>query len=132
MNAVELTDLTKHYGDFTLDRVSLSLPEGCVMGLVGENGGGKTTLIKLLLGMLRKDGGTVRVLAAIWIQTAAPSRKNWAWCWTRQVFPSASPRGRRAGSWPLPTRTGTRAPTMRTCKSSPCRRISPSRTFPAA
>ena len=30
MNAVELTDLTKHYGDFTLDRVSLSLPEGCV------------------------------------------------------------------------------------------------------
>ena len=38
MNAVELTDLTKHYGDFTLDRVSLTLPEGCVMGLVGENG----------------------------------------------------------------------------------------------
>ncbi len=43
MNAVELTDLTKHYGDFTLDRVSLTLPEGCVMGLVGENGAGKTT-----------------------------------------------------------------------------------------
>ena len=62
MNAVELTDLTKHYGDFTLDRVSLSLPEGCVMGLVGENGAGKTTLIKLLLGMLRRDGGAVRVL----------------------------------------------------------------------
>ena len=62
MNAVELTDLTKHYGDFTLDRVSLSLPEGCVMGLVGENGAGKTTVIKLLLGMLKRDGGAVRVL----------------------------------------------------------------------
>ena len=62
MNAVELTDLTKHYGDFTLDRVSLTLPEGCVMGLVGENGAGKTTVIKLLLGMLRRDGGAVRVL----------------------------------------------------------------------
>ena len=36
MNAVELTDLTKHYRDFTLDRVSLTLPEGCVMGLVGR------------------------------------------------------------------------------------------------
>ena len=62
MNAVELTDLTKHYGDFTLDRVSLTLPEGCVMGLVGENGAGKTTVIKLLLGMLKRDGGAVRVL----------------------------------------------------------------------
>ena len=62
MNAVELTDLTKHYRDFTLDRVSLMLPEGCVMGLVGENGAGKTTAIKLLLGMLKRDGGAVRVL----------------------------------------------------------------------
>ena len=62
MNAVELTDLTKHYRDFTLDRVSLTLPEGCVMGLVGENGAGKTTVIKLLLGMLKRDSGAVRVL----------------------------------------------------------------------
>ncbi len=43
MNAVELTDLTKHYGDFTLDRVSLTLPEGCVMGY----GPGCTVMVRV-------------------------------------------------------------------------------------
>ena len=52
MNAVELTDLTKHYGDFTLDRVSLTLPEGCVMGWGGENAAGKASVSKRLLGRL--------------------------------------------------------------------------------
>ena len=62
LNALELQDLTKRYRDFTLERVNLTLPSGCVMGLVGENGAGKTTVIKLLLGMLRRDGGTINVL----------------------------------------------------------------------
>ena len=62
LNALEVHELSKHYRDFTLDCVSMTLPAGCVMGLVGENGAGKTTVIKLLLGMLRRDGGTVRVL----------------------------------------------------------------------
>ena len=62
MNALEIKDLTKHYPDFTLDRVSLTLPSGCIMGLVGENGAGKSTTIRLILGMLRRDGGSIRVL----------------------------------------------------------------------
>ena len=62
MNAIELNGLTKHYKDFTLDGVTLTLPCGCIMGLIGENGAGKSTTIKLLLGMLRSDGGTVRLL----------------------------------------------------------------------
>ena len=62
LNALEIRELSKNYRDFTLDRVSMTLPEGCVMGLVGENGAGKTTVIKLILGMLRRDGGEVRVL----------------------------------------------------------------------
>ena len=61
MNAIELNGLTKHYKDFTLDGVNLTLPCGCIMGLIGENGAGKSTTIKLLLGMLRSDGGTVRL-----------------------------------------------------------------------
>lgn len=62
MNALELQGLCKHYKDFSLDHLSLTLPGGCVMGLVGENGAGKSTTIKLILGMLRADGGSVTVL----------------------------------------------------------------------
>ena len=62
MNALEIRDLTKHFGDFTLDRLNLTLPGGCILGLIGENGAGKSTTVRLILGMLRPDGGTVTIL----------------------------------------------------------------------
>jgi ABC-2 type transport system ATP-binding protein len=59
---IEVAELTRHFGArAALDSVSLSLPRGAVYGLVGANGAGKTTLIKHLLGLLRAEGGTVRV-----------------------------------------------------------------------
>ncbi len=58
-NALQLDRLCKRYGDFVLDNVSLTLPAGCIMGLVGENGAGKSTVIKLILGMVQKDGGAI-------------------------------------------------------------------------
>lgn len=61
MNAIELRGLEKHYKDFDL-KIDLTLPEGCILGLVGENGAGKSTTIRLLLGMTRPDAGSVRVL----------------------------------------------------------------------
>ena len=61
MNAIELKDLEKHYRDFDL-RISLNLPQGCILGLVGENGAGKSTTIRLLLGMTKPDGGSLQVL----------------------------------------------------------------------
>ena len=61
MNAIELRDLEKHYRDFDL-RISLTLPQGCILGLVGENGAGKSTTIRMLLGMTRPDGGSLQVL----------------------------------------------------------------------
>lgn len=61
MNALEIQDLSKTYGDFRLDRLSLTLPSGCIMGLVGENGAGKSTTIQLILGMIRGESGTVRI-----------------------------------------------------------------------
>ena len=61
-NALELRGLTKRYPNFTLDGLDLTLPSGCVMGLVGENGAGKSTTIKLILGMLRPDGGQITIL----------------------------------------------------------------------
>lgn len=62
MNAIEIKHLTKHYQDFTLDDLSLTLPEGCILGLIGENGAGKTTTLRLLLGMTKPDGGSAAIL----------------------------------------------------------------------
>ena len=62
MNAIELHGLEKHYRTFTFGPIDLTLPSGCIMGLVGVNGAGKTTLFRLLLGMAKKEGGTVRLL----------------------------------------------------------------------
>lgn len=62
MNALEIRNLTKCYGDFTLDHLTLTLPSGCIMGLVGENGAGKSTTIKLILDMICRDSGSVTIL----------------------------------------------------------------------
>ena len=54
-------DLTKHYGaTLALDRFSLTIPEGAVYGLLGPNGSGKTTFIKLLLGLIFPDLGQLQ------------------------------------------------------------------------
>ncbi len=62
MNALEIKNLTKSYPGFTLDNLNLTLPSGCILGLIGENGAGKSTTIKLILDMIRKDSGTVTIL----------------------------------------------------------------------
>ena len=61
MNALEIRDLTKYYDDFTLDHLTFTLPKGCILGLVGENGAGKSTTIKLILDMIRGDDGSVTI-----------------------------------------------------------------------
>ena len=55
MNALELRGLTKHYKDFTLGPLDLTLPGGTICGLIGENGAGKSTTIKLILDMLQSS-----------------------------------------------------------------------------
>ena len=62
MNAIEIKGLTKQYNDFMLGPFDLTLPMGCVLGLVGENGAGKSTTIRLIMDAVSRDGGTVSVL----------------------------------------------------------------------
>lgn len=58
---LDVQNLTKRYPDngFCLDHISFPIPYGSVMGLIGENGAGKTTILKLILNLLRRDEGTV-------------------------------------------------------------------------
>lgn len=60
--AFSLTGIAKRYPDFALQDITLQLPEGQVMGLVGANGAGKTTLLRLLTGLAAPDAGQVEVL----------------------------------------------------------------------
>ena len=62
MNALEIRDLSKNYGNFNLSHLNLTLPGGCIMGLVGENGAGKSTTIKLILNMIHRDCGSISIL----------------------------------------------------------------------
>ena len=62
MTALEIKNLTKTFSGFKLDNLSLTLPSGCIMGLIGENGAGKSTTIKLILDILHKDSGTITIL----------------------------------------------------------------------
>src|SRR5512139_2945430 len=61
--AVEVVDVRAGYRSHAaLEHVCLTVPRGSMMAIVGPNGGGKSTLLKLLLGLLEPWEGTVRVL----------------------------------------------------------------------
>lgn len=62
-NAVEIKKLKKQYeGGFCLGEIDLDIPKGCIVGLIGENGAGKTTFIKAVLGIVKTDCGDVSIL----------------------------------------------------------------------
>ena len=61
-NALVVNGLTKRYQDFTLDGVSFTVPQGSIVGLIGENGAGKSTTLHAVLGLIGRDGGTVELL----------------------------------------------------------------------
>ena len=52
--------LNKSYGDFSLQDVTFSLPEGCITGFIGVNGAGKTTTLRTILGLTTKSSGNIR------------------------------------------------------------------------
>ena len=63
-NAIELRHVSRSFGDFALSDVSFELPSGCILGLMGENGAGKSTTLRLIMNTLRRDAGEIRVLGA--------------------------------------------------------------------
>ena len=60
-NILAVDNLTKHFKDFSLNKVSFILPHGYVMGFIGPNGSGKSTTIKLIMNLLHKDSGQIKV-----------------------------------------------------------------------
>lgn len=61
-SALVIHELTKKYEDFTLDHISFQVPSGSIVGLIGENGAGKTSTINAVLGLIKKDSGEIEIL----------------------------------------------------------------------
>jgi len=62
--AVQFEGVGKEYPHFTLDNVNLELPTGSIMGFIGANGAGKSTTLRILMGLVHQDRGTVHVLGS--------------------------------------------------------------------
>ena len=60
---IKMQNVRKKYGDFEFD-MSMEIPEGRITGLVGKNGAGKSTAIKLMLGLTKPDSGNISVLGS--------------------------------------------------------------------
>lgn len=59
---LEVKNLTKAYRDFKLDNISFQITKGTIMGLIGENGAGKSTIINGILDLIKKDSGKITFL----------------------------------------------------------------------
>lgn len=70
MNAIELSHVNKRLGSFAIRDLALCVPSGTICGLVGENGAGKSTTIRLLMNALRPDSGSISVLG---VDAASPA-----------------------------------------------------------
>ena len=60
--AIEVRNLTKEYENFKLENASFNVGKGTIMGFIGENGAGKSTTIKAILNLIKKDNGLITVL----------------------------------------------------------------------
>ena len=109
MNAIECRDLTKAYRGFTLDHLTFSLPAGCILGLVGENGAGKSTTPETPHERHFRDEGQVSLLG---VDNQSPeflqTKQDIGVVLDEACLPEVITPGRRASSWPSPTPGGTR------------------------
>jgi ABC-2 type transport system ATP-binding protein len=58
---LQVENINKEYDSFKLDNISFNLPYGAIMGFIGENGAGKTTTLKLILNLIKKKSGNIKI-----------------------------------------------------------------------
>ncbi|MGI6719834.1 MAG: ABC transporter ATP-binding protein [Anaerovoracaceae bacterium] len=73
---LQMENVSKSYEEFTLKDISFSIPKGCIMGLIGENGAGKTTIVKLILNLIQRDAGQIQVFGLDNIEREAEVKKR--------------------------------------------------------
>lgn len=83
---LEVKNLTKHFKDFSLKNVSFSLESGFIMGFIGPNGAGKSTTIKLIMNLLKKDGGEIKVFGLDHIKHEQEIKNNIGFVYDENYF----------------------------------------------
>ncbi len=83
---LEINKLRKEYPEFILDNIDWNVPKGYVMGLIGPNGAGKTTTIKLIMNLIRADGGHVKVFGLDNIQNEKKIKNKIGYVGEEQFF----------------------------------------------
>ena len=88
-NILELQQISKTFpkSNFTLDKLSFSLPYGSIMGFVGENGAGKTTTLGCILNTLKKDSGTIKLFGKEMLDDDTDIREKIGVVYDRDNFP---------------------------------------------
>ena len=83
---LEVKNLSKKYPDFMLRNININLPYGKIMGIVGENGAGKTTIVKLLLNGLKREQGVINIFGKDNVQFEAEIKKQIGVCLDQCYF----------------------------------------------
>jgi ABC-2 type transport system ATP-binding protein len=74
--SVQFKGVSKKYPHFTLENINFELPMGSVMGFIGANGAGKSTTIRILMGLVHQDGGLVHVLGHLMPEEQAAAKSD--------------------------------------------------------
>ncbi len=74
--SVHFEGVSKRYPHFTLDNIDLELPTGTIMGFIGANGAGKSTTIRILMGLVHQDSGSVHVLGHAMPEEQAAAKRD--------------------------------------------------------
>lgn len=85
--ALTVSGLSKRYRDFCLDNVSFTVPVGTVVGLIGENGAGKSTTLNCILGVVKPDAGEITLLGQPDPYNGAPVRRELGFVLDGDNFP---------------------------------------------
>lgn len=131
-NVLEIRELSKDYGDFVLDKVSFSLPRGVIMGLIGENGAGKSTTINCILNETQKLVVKYSFLVKTIFQMKSKLKISSAW-FSMKIISLTSSRQKKSGSSCLefiPAGIGRFIASI--SKNLNCRRIKKLKIFPKA
>ncbi len=83
-NIVELTSVTKYYGRFKgIEDVDISVQKGEVFGLLGTNGAGKTTILRIIMGLIKPTKGTISIFGSDLINNLDKKKNR---LFTRRLF----------------------------------------------